>query len=106
MTEHFLAPTRQLTSQAWERTAPMPALARPLRTLLTVPLLAFAILAAASAFAPATDASAASAFPVPGRAQSLPPAHRPLRGHGHEQAVVGPPAEGAASRVRRAAADR
>ena len=39
----------------------MPALARPLRTLLTVPLLALAILAAASAFAPATDASAATA---------------------------------------------
>jgi cell wall-associated NlpC family hydrolase len=33
---------------------------RLLRTLVTVPLLAFAILAAASAFAPATDASAAT----------------------------------------------
>src|SRR3954451_25060018 len=71
MTEHFLAPTRQLTSQAWERTASMPALLapRPLRTLLTVPLLAFAILAAASAFAPATDASAATATSKPSSAR-------------------------------------
>ena len=53
MTEHFLAPTRQLTSQAWERTAPMPALpASPLRTLVVVPLLALAILAAAQRCSP------------------------------------------------------
>src|ERR1700712_1131616 len=44
----------------------MPALpaARPLRTLLLCPLLAFAVLAAMSAFAPVTEASAASHPPA------------------------------------------
>ncbi len=62
MAEHFLAPTRQLTSQAWERTDPCLPCRPPelLRTLVIVPLLAFAILAAASVVGPATDASAAT----------------------------------------------
>src|SRR5213592_1976003 len=61
MTEHFLAPTRQLTSQAWERTPPMPAhvrATRHLRSFIVLPLLAFAILAAASVLAPAPQATA------------------------------------------------
>jgi cell wall-associated NlpC family hydrolase len=50
----------------------MPALpaARPLRTLLAVPLLAFAIVAAMSTFAPATDASAANK-PAASRSQKV-----------------------------------